>query len=37
MKYLTKDALNAIQKDGLTQTLMGAILKLLRKGEKNIL
>ena len=35
MKFLTKDALNAIQRDGLSQTLRGAILKLLRKGEKD--
>ena len=34
LKYVTKDALNAIQTDGLTQTLRSAILKLLRKGEK---
>ena len=35
LKYLTKDALNATQVDGLTQTLKSAILKLLRKGEKD--
>ena len=35
LKYITKDALNAIQKDGLTQTLRSVILKHLRKGEKN--
>ena len=35
LKYVTKDALNAIQTDGLTQTLRSAILKLLRKGEKS--
>ena len=34
MKYLTKDALNAIQKDGQTQTLRSVILKLLRNREK---
>ena len=32
---MTKDALNAIKKDGLSQTLRSAILKLLRKGEKS--
>ena len=35
LKFITKEALNAIQKDGLSQTLKGAILKLLRKGEKD--
>ena len=35
LKFITKEALNAIQKDGLSQTLRGAILKLLRKGEKD--
>ena len=34
-KNITKDALNTIQKDGLSQTLGSAIPKLLRKGEKN--
>ena len=32
MKYLIKDALNLIQKDDLTHTLISVILKLLRKG-----
>ena len=35
MKFITLIALNAIQKEGLSQTLRGAILKLLRKGEKD--
>ena len=35
LKFITKEALNAIQKDGLSQTLRGAILKLLWKGEKD--
>ena len=35
LKHLMKDALNATQVDGLTQTLKNAILKLLRKGEKD--
>ena len=35
LKYITKEALNAIQKDGLYQTLREAILKLLRKGKKD--
>merc|ERR1712055_514095 len=34
LKYVMKDALSAIQTDGLTQTLRNAILKLLRKGQK---
>ena len=34
-KFITLIALNAIQEEGLTQTLRGAILKLLRKGEKD--
>merc|ERR1712082_415079 len=35
LKYPTLDALNDIQHKGLTQTLRGAILKLLRKGDKD--
>ena len=35
LKFITLEALNAIQKEGLSQTLRGAILKLLRKGEKD--
>ena len=35
LKFITLEALNAIQADGLSQTLRGAILKLLRKGEKD--
>ena len=35
MQYLIRDALNSIQTDGLSQTLRNAILKLLRKGEKD--
>ena len=36
-KYVTKDALNAIQRYGLSQSLRSSILKLLWKGEKNLL
>ena len=35
LKFITLTALNAIQDEGLSQTLRGAILKLLRKGEKD--
>ena len=35
LKFITLESLNAIQADGLSQTLRGAILKLLRKGEKD--
>ena len=35
LKYVTKDALNSVQTDGLSQTLRNAILKLLRKGDKD--
>ena len=35
LKFITLTALNAIQEEGLSQTLRGAILKLLRKGEKD--
>ena len=35
LKYVTKDALNSVQMDGLSQTLRNAILKLLRKGDKD--
>ena len=34
-KYVIRDALNAAQEEGLTQTLRSAILKLLRKGDKD--
>ena len=35
MKYVIRDSLNSIQTDGLSQTLRTAILKLLRKGDKD--
>ena len=35
MKYVVKDTLNNIQTEGLSQTLGSAIIKLLRKGDKN--
>ena len=35
MKYVVKDMLNSIQTDRLSQTLRSAIVKLLRKGDKN--
>ena len=34
-KYVIRDALNAAQEEGLTQTLRSDILKLLRKGDKD--
>ena len=35
LKFIVKDALNAVQEEGLSQMLRCAILKLLRKGEKD--
>ena len=35
LKHVTKDALNSVQTDGLSQTRRNAILKLLRKGNKD--
>jgi hypothetical protein len=35
MKFVVRDSLNSIQTDGLSQTLRTAILKLLRKGDKD--
>ena len=35
LKFIILEALNAIQREGLSQTLRGAILKCLRKGEKD--
>ena len=35
MKYVVRDTLNSIQTEGLSQTLRSAIIKLLRKGDKN--
>ena len=35
LKYVVRDTLNSIQTEGLSQTLRTAIIKLLRKGDKN--